>query len=269
MQLFDKVDRESVEKREFQLTIFSLSIIAVLVAGVAVLMYPTVTNHPIIFTEQTSRIFFVSFCALSVLLLGYLVDRQVVVRRLRREIREARVKYTELQSRTGEDLVRALAGMNHFQDRLVMEFKRAVTMRDTLSVMVIVLTPSEGYSSGGTEQMPALGDAIKSISRRLRREDSLYYFATNIFGVMLPGVSMQDARVCASRFAEGLNDVAGATVRFTQDIKIFNYPQHAATAHELEKAVRDLLPDELITEPSLANAYERYGQSGTAQKITI
>jgi len=268
MQLFDRVDRETVEKREYQLTIFSLSVIAVLVAGVAVLMYPTVATHPIIFTEETSRIFFLSFCGLSVLLMGYLIDRQIVVRRLRREIREAQVRYRELRYRTGEDLLGALAGMNHFQDRLVMEFKRAVSMRDTLSVMVILLTPSKDHSDG-TEHMPALGDAIKSISRRLRREDSLYYFAANTFGIMLPGLSMQDAGSFASRLGEGLSDVAGATVRFTQEIRIFNYPQHAATAHELEKAVRALLPDDLVTEPSLAEAYESSESGGSGHKVTI
>ena len=77
-----------------------------------------------------------------------MIDRQIVVRRLRREIQEAQARYTELQYRTGEDLLRALAGMNHFQDRLVMEFKRAVTMRDTLSVMVITLTPSKDHADG-------------------------------------------------------------------------------------------------------------------------
>ena len=86
---------------------------------------------------------------------------------------------------------------------------------------------------------------------------------------MLPGVSMQDARVSASRFAEGLSDVAGATVRFTQDVKIFNYPQHAATAHELEKAVRALLPDDLVTEPSLADAYESAESGDAGHKVTI
>jgi GGDEF domain-containing protein len=145
--------------------------------------------------------------------------------------------------------------LNHFQDRLVMEYKRAVNCRDTLSVMVIRLTPAPNLVNPA-EITAALGDAVKALSRKLRREDSLYHFASGIFGVMLPGVKVQEARIVANRLAEGLSDASGAVTRFTHDVKIFNYPQHAATASELESAVRSLLPAEMISEPSLVEAFE-------------
>ena len=255
MRLFDRVDSATVERRELQLTIFSLSIMVVLVVGMAILMYPTISSHPVVFSERTSKIFFVGFCALSLLLLGYLVERQIVVRRLRREIAQAQLKYSELHRQAGKDLLDTLAGLNHFQDRLVMEYKRAVNCRDTLSVMVIRLTPTPNLINSA-EITAALGDAEKALSRKLRREDSLYHFSTGIFGVMLPGVKVQDARIVANRLAEGLSDAAGAVTRFTHDVKIFNYPQHAATASELESAVRSLLPAEMISEPSLVEAFE-------------
>ena len=255
MQLFDRVDSATVERRELQLTIFSLSIIVVLVVGMAVLMYPAMSNRPIVFSERTSKIFFVGFCGLSLLLLGYLVERQIVVRRLRREIAQAQIRYSELHRQAGKDLLDTLAGLNHFQDRLVMEYKRAVNCRDTLSVMVVRLMPAPNLTNPA-EITAALGDAVKTLSRKLRREDSLYHFSTGIFGVMLPGVNVQTARVVASRLAEGLSDAAGAVTRFTHDVKIFNYPQHAATASELESAVRSLLPAEMISEPSLVESFE-------------
>jgi GGDEF domain-containing protein len=255
MRIFDRVDSEGVEKREFHLAIFSLSIIAVLVAGIAVLMYPSIETHPVIFSERTLRISFFGFCGLSVLLIGYLIDRQITVQRLRRQIRLAEARYTELHRQVGRDLLETLSGMNHFQDRLVMEFRRAVNTRDTLSVMVVRLTPTTNLGSAGAVTA-ALGDAVKAISRKLRREDSLYHFSEGAFGIMLPGVSVQNARIVAARLAEGLNDVAGAVDRFTHDVKIFNYPQHAATAHELEDAVRSLLPATLVSEPSVAASFE-------------
>ncbi len=255
MRLFDRVDSTSVDKREFQLAVFSLSIITVLVAGMAILMYPTIESHPIVFSARTLKISFFGFCALSVLLLGYLADRQIVVRRLRREIRSAEARYSELHRQVGKDLLETLAGMNHFQDRLTMEFRRAVNLRDTLSVMVVRLTPNANVVNPA-EVTAALGDAVKAMTRKLRREDSLYHFSEGTFGIMLPGVSVQSARVVAARLAEGLNDVSGAVDRFTHDVKIFNYPQHAATASELENAVRALLPSELISEPSVAEAFE-------------
>ncbi|MGH9689895.1 MAG: hypothetical protein ACRD4C_02105 [Candidatus Acidiferrales bacterium] len=255
MRIFDRVDSESVEKREFHLAVFSLSIIAVLVAGLAILMYPSIESHPIIFSERTLKISFFGFCGLSVLLIGYLIDRQIMVRRLRREIRQAEARYTELHRQVGTDLLKTLSGMNVFQDRLVMEFRRAVNMRDTLSVMVVRLTPTANVNTSG-EVTAALGDAVKAITRKLRREDSLYNFAEGAFGIMLPGVSVQNARIVAARMAEGLNDVAGAVDRFTHDVKIFNYPQHVATAHELEDAVLSLLPTTMVSEPTVAAAFE-------------
>jgi GGDEF domain-containing protein len=255
MRFFDRVDSTTIETRELQLTVLSLSIIIVLVVGVAVLMYPTISAHPVVFSERTAKIFFFGFCALSMLLLGYLVERQIVVRRLRREVVQAQVRYSELHRQAGKDLLDTLAGLNPFQDRLVMEFKRAVNCRDTLSIMVVRLAPTAALVNPA-EITAALGDAAKALSRKLRREDSLYHFSTGIFGIMLPGVKVQDARIVAGRLAEGLSDAAGAVCRFTHDVKIFNYPQHAATASELEASVRSLLPSELVSEPSLADSFE-------------
>jgi GGDEF domain-containing protein len=259
--LFNQVDSRSVEKHEFQLAVFSLSIIAVLVAGLAVLMYPSIESHPFIFSERTLRVSFFGFCGLSVLLLGYLIDRQIVVQRLRREIRQAEARYTELHRQIGKDLLEALSGLNHFQDRLSMEFRRAVNTRDTLSVMVIRLTPNANVIAPA-EITAALGDAVKAIGRKLRREDSLYNFSEGIFGILLPGVSVQKARLVAVRLAEGLQDVSGAVDRFSHNMKIFNYPQHAATASELEKAVRSLLPAELVSEPAVADSLETVKSPG-------
>jgi GGDEF domain-containing protein len=254
MRLFDRVDSTSVEKREHQLAIFSVSVIAVLVAGLAILMYPTIQSRPIIFSARTLKIFFFGFCGLSLLLLVYLIDRQIVVRRLRREIREAEARFTELHTQTGKDLLNALSGMNHFQDRLTMEFRRAVNTRDALSIMVVRLMPSANLVNPA-EVTAAFGDAVKAIGRKLRREDSLYHFSEGAFGIMLPGVSVQNARIVAARLTDGLNDVSGASDRFKHDVKIFNYPQHAATASELESAVRSLLPAEMMSEPSLAGSF--------------
>jgi GGDEF domain-containing protein len=225
------------------------------VAGLAILMYPTIESHPIVFSARTLKISFFGFCGLSLLLLGYLVDRQMTVRKLRREIKQAEERYRELHRQVGKDLLDTLAGMNHFQDRLTMEFRRAVNARDTLSVMVVRLKPNPKVMNPA-EAMAALGDAVKAMGRKLRREDSLYLFAEGTFGIMLPGVSVQNARIVAARVSEGLQDVAGAVDRLTHDMKIFNYPQHAATASELENAVRSLLPAQMVSEPSIAEAFE-------------
>lgn len=257
MRSSHRMDPNSVNKREFQLAVFSLSVVAVLIAGLAVLMYPTVESHPLIFSGRTLRVFFFGFCGLSVLLMGYLIERQITVLRLRREITRAEEKYRELHRQVGKDLLDTLAGMGHFQDRLSMEFRRAVNSRDALSIMVIRLRPDPRVTSLA-EVTAVLGDSAKAILRKLRREDSLYHFAEGAFGVILPEVNVQTARLVAARITEGLQDVAGAAERFSHEIKVFNYPQHAATASELVKEVRSLVP-EMVAEPTIADAFESSG----------
>lgn len=135
-----------------------------------------------------------------------------------------------------------------------MEFRRAVNTRNSLSVMVIRLKANPNLASPA-EVTAALGDAAKAILRKLRREDSLYHFAEGAFGLILPEVNAKNARIVAARITEGLQDVSGAAERFSHDIKIFNYPQHAATAPELEKSVRSLVPG-IMPEASVAEAFE-------------
>lgn len=254
MRVFDQVDPQRIERRELQLTILSLSVNAILAAGAALLMYPTISAHPIIFGEVTSRVFFMGFCVLSVLLVGYLFDRQIVVRRLRNEIAQEHLKYSQLRLQAARDVTSTLSGLNHFQDRLSMEFKRAVQTESALSVLVIQLTPSNAVEDPN-EVTVAFGDAAKAMMRKLRREDSLFNFSLGAFGILLPGAKVLDAREFSARIAEGLSDAAGVVGRFTSAIKTFNYPEHVETAHELELAVRSLLPRDIVTEPLIGESF--------------
>ena len=250
----DRVQSKTVEREEFHLTIFSTAIIAIFAAATAIFMYPAILNRSAAIGARTSRVFFVGFCVLCALLLGYIIERQIVVRRLRAEIIEGQARYSELQKQAGHDMLATLSGLNHFQDRLVMEYKRALNCGDSLSVMVVLLSPAAELPDAGGATA-AVCDAVKAITRKLRREDSMYHFSGGVFGIMMPGVRAKEANAAAARLAEGLADAAGAVPRFASEIKIFNYPQTAATAHELEQAVRSLLPKELVSEPSIADSF--------------
>jgi GGDEF domain-containing protein len=222
--------------------------IGMLAAGLALLAYPAVFSHSALLTGPTSKICFFAFCGLSLLLVGYLWDRHKVVRKLRTEIDMERLRYAEYRFQAGNDLLSALPGFNQFQDRLVMEYRRASGLAGAFSVLVIKLTPAVN-SSDIAEITLALGDAVKAISHRLRREDSLYRFCADAFGIMLPGMKPEDTKSMAARLEEGLRDAAGAANRFSAVLKVFSYPQNASTAHELEMAVRSVLPADLILEP--------------------
>jgi GGDEF domain-containing protein len=259
MRVFDRVDRKGVEDRELQLSLFSIAINVVLAAGVALLMYPTVSAHPIIFSARTSRIFFFGFCGLCVLLVSYLFDRQIVVRRLRREIVQNQLRFAQMQEQAGRDLLGSMSGLDHFQDRLMMEFKRSVQTEEPLSVLVIRVSPASALAED-RELTAAYGDAAKAITRKLRRQDSLFLFMPGAFGILLPGSKVMDARQTSDRLMEGLSDAAGAVGRFTSEIKIFNYPENIESAHAMELAVRGLLPRDLVSEPMVADALSGSGR---------
>lgn len=248
MKLFDRVDRRDLDRRELHLLILAMISIGMLAAGLALLAYPAVFSHSAVLTGSTSKICFFAFCGLSLLLVGYLWDRHKVVRKLRNEIDMERLRYAEYRFQAGNDLLSALPGFNQFQDRLVMEYRRASGLAGSFSVLVIKLTPAVN-SSDIAEITLALGDAVKAISHRLRREDSLYRFCADAFGIMLPGLKPEDTKSMAARLEEGLRDAAGAANRFSAVLKVFSYPQNASTAHELEMAVRSVLPADLISEP--------------------
>lgn len=253
MQIFDRVERENLDRREFQLLVLAVTCIILLAAGLALVAYPVIFSHSFVLGGWTLKVYFFGFCGLSVLLVGYLWERYRVVRRLRRQIGYELQRYAEYRQQAGRDLLAALPKFNQFQDRLIMEYRRASNLSEPFSVLVIKLTPAVDLSDEG-EITAAFGDATRAVTRKLRRQDSLYQFCPDAYGAILPGMKEEDARSVALRLEEGMRDAAGAATRFSAILKVFTYPQHGATAHELEQAVRSLLPPDLVSEPTIEAA---------------
>lgn len=252
VKLFDHVERTNLERRELQLWILAIATILILILGLALLMYPAIFSHPVVLAGQTLRVAFFSFCFLSLLLVGYLLDRQSVVRQLRLRAKRDEERIVKLRLQASADLLSTLPIWNHFQDRLTMEFRRVAHLQSSLSILSIQLIPSPAISD--QDQLVAdEGDAAKAITRKLRREDSLYRFCDGCFGIIMPGLVTAEANRIAERFKEGLDDAAGISIRFSSTVKLFNYPEHAATAQELEQAIRSLLPEDPL-DVSLAEA---------------
>lgn len=230
-----------VERREFQLTLFACAAIVVLAFGLALLMYPPVFANPS--QPKTPQIAFFGFCGLACLLVAYIVDRQVTIRRLRHQIALDRIEATKALSRASADLLGTLPNFSTFDDRLSMEFRRAVTAKLNLSVLVIAIKVRSDFSEPSLA-MSALGDAAKAISRRLREQDSIYNLRQGYLGVILPGASHVAAKRVSARLVEGLVDVAGANDRFAFDVNSVSYPEQTSSAHDLELAVCGYLPEE-------------------------
>jgi GGDEF domain-containing protein len=237
--LFDKINPEQLDRRELQLTILACCTILILGAGLALLMYPVVFSYSSVMLRNA----FYGFCGLSALLAMYLVDRQITILHLRRQIADAGKRAAETKIEASAELLNAIPNLSSFKDRLAMEYRRAAAADQVLSVLVITVILPEDVSSTPLA-ISLLSDAAKAISRKLRGQDSLYVLRPHCFGTILPTVSRSVAERISHRVAEGLSDAAGATNRFSYKINIVNWPANAASAHDLQEAVFTLLPSD-------------------------
>jgi GGDEF domain-containing protein len=246
MQFFDRIPSTSLERREMQLTLTASIAIIVLASGVVLFMYPAVfspTGSP----DRSLASAFFGFCILSVLLAGYLVDRQKTIQRLRNQIAEVRMRSSNALKQASADFLQALPNFDSFQDRLPMEYRRAISAKYELSVLVVAIHV-QGALAESPESVSMLGDAAKTVYSKLREQDSIYVFTPGYFGAILPGVGVSIAQQICVRLSEGLTKTVGPGNRFTFKLHAFSYPDQASSAHDLELAVCGLLP-----EPGLAS----------------
>jgi GGDEF domain-containing protein len=242
MRFFDGMPAKGLERREMQLILFACAVIVILAGGLAAFMYPVVYSQTGLSMSRTMSAAFFGFCVLSILLAGYLLDRQATIARLRQQIRDERKKTSEALVMASAELLQALPNFSSFQDQLSMECRRHTATKQNLSVLIVStkinqnqLEPSHSISS--------LGDAAIAITRKLRGEDSVYLVASNHFGVILPGIDRAAAQRISARLKEGLDDAAGVSNRFTYKIDSISYPEQASSARDLELAVTDFLPE--------------------------
>ncbi len=258
MVIFDNIDTAKIDQRELHLWVLALTVIVVMTLGLALMMYPAVFERTVILNGSTMKNAFFGFCALAFLLVGYIIDRQVVIRQLRSRLAEDLSEMRRMRQQASTDMLATLPGIERFRDCLAMEYRRAFNTRQPVSLVTVGLTPSLKITEN-TEVTMTQGDALKAISRKLRGEDSIYHFGTGVFGIVLPGVSLTGAQSVVRRLADGLHDASGAESRFTFNIKITNYPDDVTTAREMEEAVRQVLPettrigDELTNETLVAS----------------
>jgi GGDEF domain-containing protein len=243
LHIFDRIRSGDLERRELHLTLVACSAIIVLAGGLALFMFPVVFSAQPALSRREFAVAFFGFCGLSVLLAIYLIDRQLTILRLRHQIDEDRRRALAMQEQTSAELFKALPNFQSFQDQLSMEYRRAATSGQELSLLVVTRRLQENLSFPAIKNC-LLGDAAKAILRKLRKQDSFYLLQPDCFGLILPGTEMSTAERISSRFADGLTDAAGVHKRFTFELAIINYPRQASCAQELERTVCSLLPDD-------------------------
>jgi GGDEF domain-containing protein len=233
-------DLDQLERRELQLTIVAVVFVLVLAGGLAAFMYPQVFVHPDEHNKWTLRVAYFGFCLLTLLFVIYLFDRQRTVAKLKQQVIEELERNIELRVQACADLLQTMPDIHHFWDRLTMEFRRAMTLQRTLSLLVVKVKP--GPRSLDEDNNAAWADAAKAMSRRLRPTDSIYRLARDLFGLVLPQTDTANAGRIASRLQEELGDVS-LRHGFAFTTAIRNYPEHVKSAYELEDIVKSLLPE--------------------------
>jgi GGDEF domain-containing protein len=242
MATLNRAQLDHLERRELQLTILAAVFVLVLAGGLAAFMYPLVFLHPV-GNKWTLRVAFFGFCALTLLFVGYLLERQRTVRQLKQQLLAELERNVTLQQQASVDLLQSMPDKNYFWDRLTMEFRRAMTMQKTLSLLLVKAKPAGGSAPKNDNDNAAWSDAAKAMSRKLRPTDSIYRLAPDLFALVLPETDVLNAKRIAVRLQEELQDVRSKYGKVF-DITAHNYPEHVKSAHELEDIVKSLLPEQ-------------------------
>jgi len=234
MNVFDRVDQKTLDRRHWQLSMLALGMILVLGVGMALLMYPALFGKSTGTVVRPPRTLFYGFCTLCILMVAYLLDRQYVVHRLRTKLVEEKKEIARVLEQVSAELLGTLSGFSHFQDQLTMGFRRATQTQEPLSLILVRLELSRLFRAAPESQV-AFGDAVKVLSRKLRGEDSLYRLSPEVFGIVLPNTPATEARLKSERLAESLTDASGASNRFSADVQVVNYPDDVTAAFEMER----------------------------------
>ncbi|HVM74973.1 MAG TPA: GGDEF domain-containing protein [Candidatus Saccharimonadales bacterium] len=245
MSTIDRQELDRLERRGLQLTILSSVFVLILACGLAAFMYPLVFVHPE-GNKWTLRVAFFGFCALTVLFLSYLFERQKTFHNLKDQLLAELERNVALQIQASADLLRSMPDQNYFWDRLSMEFRRALTLEKNLSLVVVKVKRTS--RKPGEDPNAALSAAVKAMSRKLRPGDSIYRLSPEMFGIVLPETDTLNAKRVSMRLQEELQGVR-AHFNCSFDLSAHNYPEHVKSAHELEDIVKSMFPEEVSPEP--------------------
>jgi GGDEF domain-containing protein len=239
MATIDRAQLERLERRGVQLTVLSAVFVLVLATGLATFMYPIVFVHPE-GNKWTLRVAFFGFCALTILFVGYLLDRQRTFNQMKKQMLVDLERYVALKIQSSAELLASLPDQNQFWDRLTTEFRQALSTEKTMSLLLVKLKHEARASE--TEQKAAQSDAAKALAKKLRPTDQIYRLSEILFGVVLPGADSFNTKRIAARLQDGLEEVR-TRYGSTFDLTTHNYPDNVKSCHELEEIVKSLLPE--------------------------
>ena len=191
MKEFDDVDPEEIAHQELRWRLLALALIFLLAVSMAPLLYRSVFASPI---RETTQVILFGFCTLcGLLMIYYLVDRHLLISRLRGRVAGRDRAIQRLKQQPSSKFLASLPALDDFTNRLSLQFRRVSTADQPLSVLAIKLDLRPEVCNV-IEVPVAYADAGQAVLRRLRAEDSLFLIGPGAFGILLPRVSTHARR---------------------------------------------------------------------------
>lgn len=224
-----EISWEEIDRRDWHLWI--LAILLMFVLGVSLLgfMFPSVFWVQGQLALQAPQQAFVGFSVLLALVLVYLLQRQLQMRRLKRQLFEARVAVHTVQHNAAVQAFLTLPGMSQFRDSLAMEYRRASSSGARLAIVVLRVL------SASPEMMGRIAALLRPM---LRRGEMMARISDNVLGLILPDMQLSDATAFGARAEEHLSSQVGEVELMST---VSGYPEQAASLAELENPLRSFL----------------------------
>lgn len=218
----EEISWEALERQDWHLWILAILLMFVLGVSLLSFMFPSAFWFRDELAVSAPQRAFLGFCILLSLALVYMLQRQAMVRRLKRQLFQARAATTAAERKAVLQAFVTLPGMAQFRDMLAMEYRRAATSGCTLALaMFSIRNPSR----------EELGHVANMFRYMLRRGESLFRVAENALALLLPRMSLRDAAAFASQAQEHM---AAHFPEVDASVTVTAYPEDAAGLSELE-----------------------------------
>lgn len=218
-----------------------LAVLLMLVLGIALLsfMFPMAFWFGEELPVRAPQRAVLGFCVLLSLALAYMIEREVIVRRLKRQLFHAVAAVYEAEIRATTQVFLGLPNIEEFRDMLAMGLRRASTSNEPLGVLLL---------AAGDPAEAQMGHAACLLIGMLRHGQTLFRVSPNSLAVILPGVALSSTKSLAAKALELLTkQMPDRSVTVISSV----YPDEASTLFEMEHRLKLWAP--------------QAPQSGTAQ----
>lgn len=222
----EAVSWERLERQDWHLWILAILLMFVLGTSLLSFMFPTAFWFEEQLPLRGPQRAFLGFCVLLALAMVYMLQRQAAVRRLKRQLFEARMTALETERKATRQAFAILPDTDQFRDALSMEYRRASTSLSNLAVVIFEL------ADASREQ---LGQATNLLRPILRRGESLFRVSDHSLGIILPGSQLSNA----ASFAAQVEEHFGIHLpEVKPSVTVTAYPEAAASLSEMEARLR-------------------------------